>query len=188
MTVSDKKVWPTIVIHIHKKCAPAQELRVCAKPRFKSHIGERAIAVVVVEVSGVIREVCLDDVQPAVAIVIHGMGAHAGLLAPILVESHAGSDGNFTECAIVIVMKKHAGGRITRDVDIWPSVAVEISRQDCKTVVSPRLADSRLIADIGEGTFTIVVIERTSRSLQPAWATHDGNTFPLARSITSGYW
>ena len=42
---------------------------------------ERAVVVVVVEGSGVVGEICFDDVEPAVAIVVGGIGAHAGLLA-----------------------------------------------------------------------------------------------------------
>src|SRR5437660_8653724 len=54
VAIGHKEIRPTVIIYIDKQRAPAQKLCVGAEPGCKSHIGESAIAVVVIEGSGVI--------------------------------------------------------------------------------------------------------------------------------------
>src|SRR5260370_41255469 len=81
-----------------------------------------------IEGGGVVGEIGLDNVEASVAIVVDGIGSHAGLLAASVVEGDAGLDGNFCESSVVVVVKEQAGSGIAGDVDVGPAVVVEVER------------------------------------------------------------
>src|ERR1035437_4352869 len=56
-------IGPAVVVVIRKSRAPANILRIDAQPGNKSYVTERAVAVVVVEIGGVIGEIRLEDVK-----------------------------------------------------------------------------------------------------------------------------
>ena len=52
--------------------------------------------------------------------------SHAGLLHAVLAERDAALQTLFGERAVVVVVKQQARGRIAGDIDVGPSVVVEI--------------------------------------------------------------
>ena len=88
------------------KPAPQQTYCVLTpKPGNKSHIGERPVAVVVIEVGSVVREVGFENIEPAVAVVVAHADAHAGLLLPVFVVSAPGHHRDVFERPVVFVVK-----------------------------------------------------------------------------------
>jgi len=90
----------------------------------KRNITESSVAVVVVEVAGVVREIGLENVEPPVAVVVRDSNSHPRLLVAVFTVCATGYDRNIGECPIVIVVKQNARLRIYRHVNVRPSVIV----------------------------------------------------------------
>src|SRR5271157_2091578 len=80
-----KDIRPPVVVVVHEARAPADVLSVHAQAGDEGDVGKSAVAIVVVEIRGVIGKVCLEDVQPAVAVVVSDAYAHPGLFLSVLV-------------------------------------------------------------------------------------------------------
>src|SRR6202158_4920970 len=119
VAISHEQVRPAVVVNVDKKCAPTEKLCVNAQSREIGNVGESAVPVVAVKRGGLVRKVCPDYVQPAVTVIVYGVGAHTGLYAPIFVISDTGFDGNFAEGAIVVVVEQEAGRGVASHEDIW---------------------------------------------------------------------
>src|SRR5438874_2171393 len=81
--------------------------------------------------------------------------------------------------SVTIVAEEHAGLRIDGNVNVGPSIVVEIVRDRRDGVARARLQNACLLADIGEGAIAVVVIKNVGIAWQSAWTAHDGDTFPL---------
>ena len=82
-------------------------------PDIKRDIGERAVTVVVVEVAGVVGEVGLEDVEPAVAIIVADCHAHSGLVVPIVAVGASGEDGDIGEVPSWLLWNRILGSEST---------------------------------------------------------------------------
>src|SRR5436309_14947521 len=111
-------------------------------------VGEGAVAVVVVERGSVIGKICLEDVEPAVAVVIGNGGAHAGLGAAVFVERSSGNNGNVGKGAVAVVAIEDARSAVAGDVDIGPAVVVVIEGGDAEGVVAGCVFDAAFLADV----------------------------------------
>ena len=105
MAVDLNDVLPSIVVVIDKAAAPGHIVVVDAHTGCEGEVAETSIAIVVIEVAGIVGKVGLEDVEPAIAIVIGHCNAHAGLLMTIVVVSATGHDGDVSESPIMIVLK-----------------------------------------------------------------------------------
>ncbi len=70
MTVNDEEIGPAVVVDVGEHGAPAEGIGVDGEACGEGHIGEGAVAVVVVEGGGVVGEVGLEEVEVAVAVVV----------------------------------------------------------------------------------------------------------------------
>ena len=61
-----------------------------------------------VEVGGVVREVRLEDIKPAVAVVVGHSKSHAGLFVTVIVVGATGDHRDICKSAVVIVLEHHA--------------------------------------------------------------------------------
>src|SRR5690348_12170805 len=98
----------------------------------EGRVGERAVAVVVVEGGGVVGEIGFEDVEIAVAIVVGHGRAHAGLGAPVLVEGGAGHHGHVGKGAIVVVVVENAGRAVASDINVRPAIVVVVQSGDAE--------------------------------------------------------
>src|SRR5215469_16742856 len=158
MAISHEQVRPTIVVNIDEESPPSQELLTGSKSREISDVSESAIAVVVIQRGSFVRKIRSNNVQPAVAIVVNGVGAHAGNFMAILTVSNAGPNTYLCECAVMIVVIQKARSGVTSDEDVWPAVPIKISSQCCEAIMFSRFGDPGFIAYIGDRTVAIVVI------------------------------
>ena len=69
----------------------------------------------------VIVEVRLDDVEPAIAVVVAGTDAHAGLRAAVGCERDAGLQSDLLERPIPVVVEEQRRAGIVRDVHVGPA-------------------------------------------------------------------
>ena len=63
-------VRPSVIVVVDKPAAPCYITVVDAHPGSKGHIAEGSIAIVVVQVAGVIRKVGLEDIEPSVTVIV----------------------------------------------------------------------------------------------------------------------
>ena len=155
-------------------------------PEAEGHVAESAVAVVVIEIAGVVGEIGFEDVEPAVAVVVRDGNAHTGLLVAILAVGAAGDHGDIGERAVVIVVKQNAGLGIDGDVNIRPAVVIEIVRDRGDGIARAGFQDAGFLRDIGESSVAVVVIENVGVAGETARAAHDRNSFPLAKRLARG--
>src|ERR1700761_3237035 len=84
MAVDLNNVCPAIVVIIDKAAAPRHVAVVNSHPGSKGYVAERAVAIVVIQVAGVIGKVGLENVKPSVAIVVRNRDPHTRLLVPVV--------------------------------------------------------------------------------------------------------
>ena len=181
MSVDLQQVLPAIIVVVDKSASPGHILLVYAEPGGESHIAEGPIAVVVVEVRGIVGEVCLEDIEPTITVVVCDSDAHARLLVPAIAVCAARTHGNIGESSIVIVLKKNAWLGVNGDIDVRPAIIVKVVRDSCDGVARSRLQDARFRADVGEGAIAVVVEEQVRIARQTPRSAHDGHTLPLAK-------
>src|SRR6266550_6314685 len=188
VSVSKNEVWPAVVVEVEEHGAPAQVLRMQAEPSRESNIRKKSFTIVAVEGGGVIGEVGLKNIRPAVAVVIGDGCTHSGLLAAIFVERNPGRYRNVGECAIVIVAIKDAWGAVACNVDIGPTIIVKIEGGNTHPVMSIGLADVSLGGDIRESAVSAILIQDILRTRQTARPAHYRNALPHARASLAGDW
>src|SRR5947208_3547161 len=77
-------VGPTVVVVIDECAAPGDVLVVDSDSRGKGHVAEGAVPIVVIKIAGVVREIRLENIEPAVTIVVRNTNPHACLLVSVL--------------------------------------------------------------------------------------------------------
>src|SRR5262249_15220041 len=113
-----------------------------SKSTYESCVLEVCVAGVAIERRRIAREVCLDDVQVSVPIVVGGGNPHAGLRFAICAERTTSFDCNINKLSILLILIKCAGRRIVRHINIGPAVVIEVAGQNPETKRSARLQDS----------------------------------------------
>ena len=86
--------------------APADEAILHRQPGSPAGFFEIGLAHVVVEVRGVAFEMCLEDIEAAVEIVVTDCDAHSGLFLSIFAVGDAAHGAFFAKGAVVIVQKQ----------------------------------------------------------------------------------
>src|SRR5205823_391430 len=90
--------------------------------------------VVVIEIVAVVGKVGLDDVGPAIVVVISGVDAHSGLLASVGAVRHARLRAHFVESAVAVVVIKQAWRRIVGHVHIEAAVLIVVEPKHTQPV------------------------------------------------------
>ena len=141
-----------------------------------------AAAVVPVQRGHLLGEVRPHDVQPAVGVVVADADAHAGQGDAVFVERAAGRNRDLPERPVMIVAIQQARRAVAGDVDVRPSVVVEIRRRRAHPVRARRLpvaadedhrgrpartGDPRRFRDVGECAVAAVAIEDVRAAGEP---------------------
>ena len=79
VAVADEDVRPAIVVKIEKAAAPAEILRVFAEAGLERGVFKYSGPEIVIERWRIACEICFDDVEVAVHVIVGGGNAHAGL-------------------------------------------------------------------------------------------------------------
>src|SRR5277367_2939969 len=107
------------------------------------YIGKDAVPVVAVQGGSVVGEICFENVQAPVAVVVRDGGAHAGLFPAIFVERDASHDGNVRKGSVAIIVVQNAGSAVASHINIGPSVVIEIDGGHAEGIVPASLIDMR---------------------------------------------
>ncbi len=159
MAVRHQYVEPAVVIHVEEANSPAKQTSINAEAARVCPVFKRAVAQIGVKRIGVAGEVGLCDVKIAVAIVVADRDAHAGLRFAFGRESCARLDRDVLESSVFLVLIKRGRARIVRDVDVRPSVIIEIGSSNAQPIGAACVPDTGLFTDVGEGAIAIVVIQ-----------------------------
>src|SRR5882762_9386522 len=103
MPVDHEDVWPPVVVEIEKSDPPTHELGIASHSVRLRQIIKRPVPVVPVEIRGVVDEVRLHQVEPAIAVEVSGGRTHARLFPAVLAISYARFHGHIGEDTIAIV-------------------------------------------------------------------------------------
>src|SRR5438067_10404896 len=137
VAIGDENVRPSVIVEIYKLRAEAEERNAYrSKTPRPGHIGEFAAVVVMVEIIGIIGKVRLDNVRPAIVIVICRIDTHAGLLASVGAVCDTRLGSNFCEDTFAIVMVEQRRRRIVRHVKIEAAVQIVIEPKYAYAIIA----------------------------------------------------
>src|SRR5947208_16930116 len=108
-TIVMQDVQPAGNIEINEAATPSNVLVVDADARGECNVTKGSVAVVVIEVARVVGEVGLENIKPAVAVIIGDGNAHSGLFVAVLAVGAAGHDRDIGESSVVVVVEEDAG-------------------------------------------------------------------------------
>ena len=103
-------------------------------------------------------DVGLEQINPSILIVVGGVDSHAGARFAESVDSHTCQQADFFEPPFAAVGKQEIGNGVVGDVEIHPSVIVDVCRDDSPSF-GQRLRNTRLLADIGKRAVAIIAEE-----------------------------
>ncbi len=139
---------------------PAHIACLDAQAGAQRHIAKGAFPIVHVDDGCVLGEVSLDDIEAPLHAEIADAKAHAGLLHPIFTQGHSAVDALLAEGSVAIIAEEQTRRGIAGDIDVRPSVVIEIRGNCGQSVASLGPADAGCGRDIGEGAIAIIAIER----------------------------
>ena len=133
-----------------------------------------------IEIAGVVGEIGLENIEPAVAVVVSDAHAHSGLLVAILAVSASGHDRDVGESSVMIVAKKNAGLGVDGNINVRPAVVVEIRAYRSDGVSRTGFKNAGFLRDVGERAIAVVAIQDVRVASEAARTAHDRNPLPLA--------
>ena len=159
VAVGHEDIDPTVVVEIEEPDAPSQILGVRAQSCLKDSVIKCSVAIVMVQIRGLVGVICLDDIEPAVAVVIANPHAHARLRNPIFIEGASNLRANLLEGSILVVVVEAAWHGVACDVNVGPAIIIKIR---CAYTESVRAGWNPLLGYEG-------------RSRRPAWNCEAGS-------------
>ena len=137
-----------------------------------------------VKIVGVIGEICLHDVWPAVAIEVGGIDSHSRLFSPVGAVSNARLCADFGESAFTVVVVKQTRRRIVRHIEIEASIFVVVEPQHAEPVIPIRI-HAEFFRNVSKGPVAIIVKEPVARAFQsPRTAIHRDPAILTERAVT----
>src|SRR5437588_11338073 len=131
---------------------------------------------------------CLEEIKMSVKVIIADSHAHSCLLRAVVAEGHAPQYSLFAKRSLTIVHEEPAGSRVAGNVNVWPSVFVQIYGHHGHAITLGGLRDACRPADVGERSIAIVPVQRMLSCWQSARSTFHGNAFPIAIGVFSRNW
>src|SRR5208337_3884597 len=152
-------VRPAVVVVIQKLHRnAAQPHRFVPDPGGKRHVVKGAVVVVVIETIQFEVQVRDVNILPAVTVHIRGVEAHAGFVAPVFTRGYPRNEGDILERSIMLVEEKKIRPGVVGNGDVRPAIVVKV-RQHHAQALGFGFSHAGSIADIGEGSVVVVVIQ-----------------------------
>src|ERR1022692_15184 len=180
-----KDVRPAIVIEIKDPSSPTGEANFNSEFRVQSPVVKIAGAIVLVQHFCVFGKVGFENIQMAVQIVVSDTDSHPRLFRSVIAQGHATLNPLLFEGSVVLIDEQEAGSRVAGDIDVGPTVLVEVRRHDGHSIAGPKLPNARLNADIGKGSISIVSVKGVPAEGKAPWTTGDGKTLPITVDVRS---
>src|SRR5215471_15676064 len=145
MPIHLNDVLPPVIVIVYESAAPRDILIVDADAGSKRHITKSPVAIVVVKIARVVGEIRLEDIEPAVAIVIRNAYSHSCLLMAILAVSASGDHRDVSKGAVVVVAKQDARFGIHSHIDVGPTIVVKIRADRRNRIPRSGLQNARFL-------------------------------------------
>ena len=126
MAVRKEKILPSIVVEVEKAHAEADVLSIDAEASLDADVLEGTIPVVPVQRGHLFGEIRADNVQPTICVEIPHRDAHSGQSNAIFIQRATRRNGDFAEGSVVIIAIEQTWRAIARNVNVRPSVVVEV--------------------------------------------------------------
>src|SRR5438034_726311 len=123
---------------------------------------EKSISDVAIEIWQIIGKICLENIEPAVAVVVTRRYAHPRLITSIGTRADSGLQAFFSKRSVPIVPEQIALIAVVSDVNVRPAVIIEVSSQHAEAVTRWGLADTAFVRHVLECAVAIVVKEQVS--------------------------
>src|SRR5262249_4702919 len=133
-------------------------------PKRLAGIGERSIAVVLVERIALVRKIRNHDVWPAVIIVVSEIYPHAGIRATVHIHRDPRCESDLFECAVSLVVIQKLRHRVICKKKIYMPVTVVV--RDCNAKPLARFGQVHFLSDVGESSILIIVKNERSDWLE----------------------
>ena len=108
-----------------------------------------------------------------VAVVVAGVGAHAGLGPGLAVHRHAGGEPHALEAAVPEVAIQEVGVRVVGHEEIDEAVVVVVGRDDAEAVGAGRIGEAVRLGGLREAAVPEVLEEQIGLAGQPGRSDHD---------------
>src|ERR1035438_7835807 len=112
-------------------------------------------------------QVVIEDIHPAIVVVIVGVTAHRRDSGPFVVVRHPPPQAGFFGRAVALVKEQEIPLGVVGDEDVLPAILVEIRDADAHALAK-NFADAGLLGDVLELTVAQVVIEAVRHAHIPA--------------------
>ncbi len=119
MTVDDQQINPTVVVVVKKLGSPTNVGQTygsdfcCVR-----NIGKRSVPIIVVKSVVVVIEICNEQIEFAIVIIVAQRDSHASLLAAVFIYRRTGIETNIFESPVTIIVIEKVRCRIVCDVDV----------------------------------------------------------------------
>ena len=174
------QIGPAVVVQIGHSGAPLDVAIQHAETGGERDVLEHAFSEAAIQRGDVVGEVRLEQVQQAVTVEVTDGESHPRLLGAVLAVRDAALDGRVGERPVVVVVVQNRRGRVARDVDVDPPVAVEVGRRCGHGITAGHAGDARHRGHVGERAVAVVVKQEVRIGRQPARAAVDRHTLPDA--------
>src|SRR5713226_1149650 len=163
MALSDEQVLPAVVVEVFQADTPAGTAGgECTEAGFKASIGERAIAIIVVEAVDFAGQLGNDDVGLAVVVVILKDSAHAGKWLAVGGERGAGFESALGERSVAVVVEEKLLHAVVGDEDVREAVVVVVGEGHGQGAALLG-RNAGLLADIFKRAISAIAIKKVCR-------------------------
>src|SRR5438128_4358940 len=159
VALSYQQILRSIVVVVKKSDSPSRVgQRYLSNSKDLAGVGERAVAVVLIESVALIRQVGYHNVRPAIVIVVGEVHAHTGISSAINVYCNFGGKADFFESAIPLVVIEELDHGVVGNKEIDITVAIIVRDGHAKSF--PWFAETQLLCDLGECSIFIIMINK----------------------------
>src|SRR5207302_4224579 len=137
-------------------------------------IPKRARALVAKQHIALVRKIGHYNVGQAIVVVVVEIDAHASESLAVLVVADAGTQSEFGERAITIIVIQKALHGIVRNKNIRPPIPIVVGEGNPQSLAM-RVGKSRLLRDVGKRAIPIVVVQDVAQAVVVVWMTVGAN-------------
>ena len=175
MAVHDQQVLPTVVVIVQESSAKAYKGNGGFRDTSRiADVGKVARSVVVEDHVIIVSERRVDKIHMPVVLIVAGGDTHVGHLASGRVHRIAALVALIVKSTISFVDVEIVRCGVVRDGEVWLAIIVHVDEQRPESVISGRIADAKLFADIGERAVSVVVKKMVTFSLDASGTAHNG--------------
>ena len=160
VAVGEEQVEPAVEIGVEEGRAPAHANERRGRDARRARVFEVPAIDAAIQRVAIVRERRQHQIDPQVAIVVAGVGAHARLRAPVAVDRHAGLEADAFEAAVPEVVIQEVRVRVVGDEQVDEPVVVVIGGHDAVAVGARSIGEAVPVGRLHEAAVADVFEEQ----------------------------